>query len=1199
MVEEVEVTNFGKGGVASEETLVDLLKAIEYLAKKEGFDPKKTAEKVKKLGENLDDTIDVVDDNRKALEENTDSVKDSTKAYKSMFGYLGNAIGVVGTSLVNFSAELIDGGSKLTDFTQHIPIVGSTLSKLTGYFDNTIDVFREISSVGGAMNNSLTDIRMAAAQTFMSLEEFGNFVVTNSSQLAVMGGTVTKGVKRLTELNDALGDQRLELLNMGYSYQEINETLVRYANLDRAGRRAQQVNVQQQALAAAEYAKNLSTLSKLTGEEIDSINDKVTAETQSIAFQQKLAKMDEGERQKVLQGMAEAAAMYGDAGAEYFKQQILGMPPLTEETQMLAAAFPEFASQIRGLASSARDSSVSLNAFNAGSTDRMVDAMRAAAESGEQFESLLAAGASGLDGPSTIIAGILEGMGKKFTDYTKVVDGQTVLDEERLRADIQSAKEESAKRDAMTNSFVSFEDTIRKAREEILTNFIDSGVFDLISDTVQSLADTISDPQFIGALKDAIIDVTNFLSGFIEDIKSGDFKTAIDNAFKNVGQVIKDFLFGMSGEERKSQATEEISNLSNQIANLNAERSNLAMFGADDPEMQKQIGLLDQRIARLSEQRQEEQTILQTPTQDLNTEGVFSGVGSLMSTMGASFFSGITDYFISGLGELFTGNLTTNAMASGIAGLWASKKVTDAASGFRNLFGAGTNVERGRESNQRGPTRGSRTAGGRAGTNIGGALGGLTGGIIEGVGNGLAAVGTKAPFVAAGAAAIGAAIVAIGAGIAGATWIMGAVLPTFAEGMKSFEDINGSKLVDAGAGMAAVAAGMAAFGAGSAVAGLGNLVGSVTEGLAGLFGGEDPMEKLQRFVSYDIDAARVENNARAIVAFSTALAVQGAGTAISGLGNLVGGIADGITSFFGGETGFPYDKIAEFARFNIDAARVEANANAMVAFNNALMTASAGTAVSGIATMVGAIGDFIGGLFGGDSPIEQVQEFGNMQINAEGVIANANAMAAMSTALSTMSSVDLSDVDIPNRLINRLASISELQFSMNLSQGLSALAQSLSMLSSVDASDINIPRSFVDSLRTVSEITGQGIGNVATGLERLVGVTGVREQLETINSGFNTDKITNYNTALQNLIETLEELNETMTQSDAVQSNTNADNISQATARGNGTASTDQLNTLMQKLYEEFVKANDFAKKIEKNTKSFGRDVSTGRVSDL
>ena len=762
--ETVDIGNVGKGGVASEATLESLVKAVEFLAKKEGFDPKKSAEKAKKLAESFDDTITVVTDNRDALKDNTEAVEESTSALDKLSSGLAFAAGVSITALGNFASELLSGGSQLTDFAKHIPGIGSLLTPLTSYLDETMNSFREMSSIGGAFNNSLVEIRKAAVGTYMTLDEFTGFIVKNSRELAQFGGTVTNGAKRLVELNAGLGAQREELLNMGFTFEEINEQLVNYQTLQRAGSRTEQRSAAEQAQAAAAYAKNLSTLSKLTGEEIDAINDKVAAETQNVAFQQKLAKMQPGERDKVMAGMAEATALYGEAGAEFFKQQILGMPPLTEETAMLAATMPGLADQIRGLASTAKDSAISLDAFNEGSTDRMVAAMKSAAESGEKFETLLAAGASGLDGPGKQIAAILQGMGKQFTDYSKVVDGQTVFDEAALRADIEAAEEENKKRDALTKGLVSFENGIKGARQTIQTALLDSGLFKHVTEVIGQMADSIGqlvkNPKFIEGLKSALASVSNFISGFIEDVNNNGFAGAISDMFGNI----------------------------------------------------------------------------------------MSGIGDII---GDALFSAFTS----------PGFIAT--VAGAIAAVYGTKAVASALSGM----GGG-----GKSPTAPGPSlKPSQTAGGKMGGNIGGFLGGLGGGILEGLTNALAGAGAKAPMIALGAAAIGAAIAAIGAGIAGATWLIGESLPNFSEGMQSFEKLDGARLKSAADGIISMTGAMAAFGASSVVSGIGNLAGGVANKLASFIGGGSPLEKLQEFADADIDIDGVQRNADAIMAFNNAM----------------------------------------------------------------------------------------------------------------------------------------------------------------------------------------------------------------------------------------------------------------------------------------------------------------------------------------
>ena len=124
-----------------------------------------------------------------------------------------------------------------------------------------------------------------------------------------------------------------------------------------------------------------------------------------------------------------------------------------------------------------------------------------------------------------------------------------------------------------------------------------------------------------------------------------------------------------------------------------------------------------------------------------------------------------------------------------------------------------------------------------------------TGGILEGLANGLRAFGVAAPQILIGAAALGTAITLIGAGIAGASWILGKALPSLAEGFKSFSDINGENLISVGKGVGALGLGLAAFGAGGAMASVGGAISGIVDGLSGLFGGKTPIEKIKEYAA--------------------------------------------------------------------------------------------------------------------------------------------------------------------------------------------------------------------------------------------------------------------------------------------------------------------------------------------------------------
>lgn len=123
--------------------------------------------------------------------------------------------------------------------------------------------------------------------------------------------------------------------------------------------------------------------------------------------------------------------------------------------------------------------------------------------------------------------------------------------------------------------------------------------------------------------------------------------------------------------------------------------------------------------------------------------------------------------------------------------------------------------------------------------------GAVISGIMRGIAVGIGAFGN--PKILLGAAILSGSILVLGAGIAGATWIMGKALPSLAEGLAKFQQLDGEKLTQAGKGAAAVAAGVAAFTLLGSATVLSNLFNSISEGLLGLFGVKSPLEKMKDF----------------------------------------------------------------------------------------------------------------------------------------------------------------------------------------------------------------------------------------------------------------------------------------------------------------------------------------------------------------
>jgi hypothetical protein len=343
--------------------------------------------------------------------------------------------------------------------------------------------------------------------------------------------------------------------------------------------------------------------------------------------------------------------------------------------------------------------------------------------------------------------------------------------------------------------------------------------------------------------------------------------------------------------------------------------------------------------------------------------------------------AGVVGALVAGIAVLFAGKAAMGAMTKGIA------------SKIGSLFGGGAGG--GDTGGAGGRPGGGRGGGGGLGKSIGGIGSGIgkgLGGILKGLASGIAAFAN--PLVLAGGVNIGLVILGVGAAVAGATWMVGAALPKFAEGMKSFEDLDGQALIDAGKGIGAVALGMAAFGAGSAVSGLGNLVGSVTNGIAGLFGAEDPLEKIKKFQDYKFDAAAIENNANAIVAYSKGMAALGAGEALSGIGAAVGAVGGAIAGLFGAEN--PLDKIKTFGEYQFNTPGIIANAGAVAAYAVAMKDFPTSPAASVFGAFKGGLVSLLGGE---TDPMAPIKRFGEYQFNTANIIANAGAVAAYAIAI--------------------------------------------------------------------------------------------------------------------------------------------------------------------------------------------------------
>jgi hypothetical protein len=371
----------------------------------------------------------------------------------------------------------------------------------------------------------------------------------NSDKLAAFGGTATEGAKRIVSLNRALGSNRNDLLNMGLGYQEINEALIDYQYLQRAGNRGlrlSQVQQIQQAEAAADYTKNLVTLGKLTGEDVKSQQAKIAQAQMDVAMQAKLATMSTEERKKMDALMASTMASGGQQAVDALKREFLGMPPMTEEAALYTTQFGENINSIAARLEQVYDGNVTAADMAQTSTQYMADMIEGNAAAFARLQPGLTAAAAGLDGPMATIAAQLQEAGIQFTDFINPDTNE--VDRARLEAAIEQAKAETDARGPATDAMVAFKESLTALQEAFTTN-ITTPLMTAVAPAFKEIATALGDGEgFKGVMKTVSDYIKNDLTpgilAFIGVVKKDGIMEAFKGLAAKVGDAIMDIMLG-------------------------------------------------------------------------------------------------------------------------------------------------------------------------------------------------------------------------------------------------------------------------------------------------------------------------------------------------------------------------------------------------------------------------------------------------------------------------------------------------------------------------------------------------------------------------------------------------------------------------------------------------------------------------------
>ena len=287
--------------------------------------------------------------------------QEHSKLYKNgqklgaSYGALSNVADSVAVGFKNVAAaaqEITSGTGNVSGVLAQfgrlpglLGLVFQGMSSLASYQENLLKTYQDLTRAGANFGGSLTDMRQAASNAYLTLDQFSNLVKNNSESFARMGSTVDQGLKSFVKLSNEFVGSPLgrQLRNLGMTTEEINEEMIKYIAATGGRSKKELENTDALKKSTTEYLTELDALTKFTGISKKKLEEEQKKAQMNEAFQRKMANMDEAERAK-LKAAYDKAAASGIAGAtDLVMSAALGLPPVTEAAQTLSGVAPQTA----------------------------------------------------------------------------------------------------------------------------------------------------------------------------------------------------------------------------------------------------------------------------------------------------------------------------------------------------------------------------------------------------------------------------------------------------------------------------------------------------------------------------------------------------------------------------------------------------------------------------------------------------------------------------------------------------------------------------------------------------------------------------------------------------------------------------------------------------------------------------------------
>jgi len=275
---------------------------------------------------------------------------------------LNQSIGPLIQQLVDGTAKASDVFGAFSNLPGVLGIVATGFKKVAEYQEANMKSYQQITAAGANFGGSLTDLRQAALNSYLTLDQLNGLLKNNGDAFSRMGGTVNDGAKAFTSFSKNLidGDVGSRLLALGFTTEQLNNGMASYIAATGGRNRQQMQDTDALTKGAKAYFEQLDALATITGISREEQEKSMKERAANEAWQSHLQGLSIEERAKAEAAAAEARARGGKGAEQALMSAAMGLPPMTKAAQEYTAVARNGNAATMNLVKDIKDSSKSV-----------------------------------------------------------------------------------------------------------------------------------------------------------------------------------------------------------------------------------------------------------------------------------------------------------------------------------------------------------------------------------------------------------------------------------------------------------------------------------------------------------------------------------------------------------------------------------------------------------------------------------------------------------------------------------------------------------------------------------------------------------------------------------------------------------------------------------------------------------------------